>query len=348
MIQKDTFKIILPKKIPIEATFNDFVKKIGGIVISKLFTKTPNFFNADYFFEKDEIVAELKCLEKDYFNDIKLKDKIKKLYDQWYSEGLVPLLPSNKPTLINSHSLPIRCQLELINIFKRKLEESIKKANRQIRETKKYLGASNAKGLLLLANDGNLSLELEKILYLLSVILKHNYKSINSLVYFTVNMTASVPDIKEESLFWIPLERETQPAISSEFIERLFKQWKNYHQSILDMNINTYVISDPSVDFIEKCLFSPLIKTERTNVASRFKTKLKPNTFYRNLQLGFSYFCEKIENNIATFYLIKSYQCGVLTQALFTQSIEYSYQYIEITDNKEIDRLSKLLSKLTK
>jgi hypothetical protein len=48
------------------------------------------------------------------------------------------------------------CQSEWLDILQPPIEGIVRKANRQIRTTKQTLNLPNAKGLLLIANDGNL------------------------------------------------------------------------------------------------------------------------------------------------------------------------------------------------
>jgi hypothetical protein len=84
-----------PPDMEVEATFNEFVEDFGGELISKLFEgkgKRPN--NADYFFRNRTVVAEIKCLEKNYFNDRKVGEKLNLMINRWAKEGL--LRPEHK------------------------------------------------------------------------------------------------------------------------------------------------------------------------------------------------------------------------------------------------------------
>lgn len=79
-----------------------------------------------------------------------------------------------------------------------------------------------------------------------------------------------------------------------------------------------------------------------------FDTTLEQGKFYISPNLGFYYFCCGIENNLATMFLLESYQHGTLFQAKFKIDVKYSGRYIEVTDVAEIDRLRKILSKKEK
>lgn len=63
-------KLQRPEPIPVEEFFNEFVLEFGGELVSNLMPQNTNLpRNADYLFRKDLVVCELKCLEKDLFNN---------------------------------------------------------------------------------------------------------------------------------------------------------------------------------------------------------------------------------------------------------------------------------------
>ncbi|MEE9614255.1 MAG: hypothetical protein V3W31_04785 [Thermodesulfobacteriota bacterium] len=213
------------KNINIEECFDMFVKEIGGKLIKELLPKSPKTKNADYLFPESEIiVAELKCLEKDYFRDKDYKRKLNDLYSMWQSKGLVPPIYGRKT--INTKDLPLECQTDVLRIVQDSIQRVIKKANKQIRETKEHLGLPHAKGLLLLANDGNYSLESDAAMYVLGEILKgRHYSSISSIVYFTVNMRTTIPGDSREALLWVDAYREKSRGVSEEFLSSLSERW---------------------------------------------------------------------------------------------------------------------------
>ncbi len=79
-----------------------------------------------------------------------------------------------------------------------------------------------------------------------------------------------------------------------------------------------------------------------------FDTKLEPGKFYFTPNLHNYYYCEKIENSLAHFILIESYQFGMLLQARLVLETKYSAHYVEITDRKRVERLRKMLSSFLK
>lgn len=76
-----------------------------------------------------------------------------------------------------------------------------------------------------------------------------------------------------------------------------------------------------------------------------FDTTFEEGKFYEAPKLYNSYFCEKIEENIASLILIESYQHGKLLQARLKLDVKFSGHYIEITNKKTLSHLKALLEK---
>lgn len=80
-----------------------------------------------------------------------------------------------------------------------------------------------------------------------------------------------------------------------------------------------------------------------------FDTILEPGRYYRNAHLGFSYCCLEVRGSKADMVLVESYQAGRLLQGTLRGSPkEWWWQFIEATDKKEIERLTKLYETYTK
>jgi hypothetical protein len=81
----------LPPKIGIEPEMNQFVKKIGGKLVTEVVgNPSPSFLNADYAFIQDNIIAELKCLNDDKTVDKNLERKIQKLLNSLIDSRQIP------------------------------------------------------------------------------------------------------------------------------------------------------------------------------------------------------------------------------------------------------------------
>lgn len=214
------------QSISVEASFNKFVKEFGGELISEMISRNPSFKNADYFFKKRSIVAELKCLEKDLFRGEDYRTKTRLLYDNWVKRGLAPRLL--RTTTIETRNLPVECQLEVANLVKKPVEQRIKEANRQIKETKEHFNAADAEGLLLLVNDGNYSLESDAVMYLVSRCIRTQHRAITTIIYFTVNMPAIMPGVDRDVLIWLDCHRPSEAGLPREFLDSLRDGWLSF------------------------------------------------------------------------------------------------------------------------
>lgn len=121
--------------------------------------------------------------------------------------------------------------------------------------------------------------------------------------------------------------------------------------------VEIHPISKPTLDpyLLQKINVNFLYKNERTGETHRidykdlplgFDTKFEEGKFYFNPKLEFFYYCESIENDSAIIYLVESYQHGQLLQVVYKQATKYSKHYIEVTNDDEIKRLTKLLQRM--
>ncbi len=229
------------------------VKQLNGVVLDEVLER-PSFANADYWFPDVNVVAELKCLTEDLSTKATFNASVAALYTSWVKRGLVPR-PTAARLRMNLRDLPPRCAREFVDPIKKRLDAStIKKANRQIRETKQHLTAPNAKGLLLLVNDGNYMLPPTMMAHLLSHILKGQYSSINSVIYFSVNENASVPRIDMPSLFWIDALVPGREPVSLEFRRAMRTAWMAHYSRLVPEPIFEFEGSTDS-DFIDNIQF---------------------------------------------------------------------------------------------
>jgi hypothetical protein len=224
----------------VEQAFSMYVKSIGGELVSELLPKSPTFENADFLFRKREtepVIAELKCLTKDLLKE-GYQEKLEKLFEDWINRRLVP--PFHGRFVFKSEELPRKCQEELFRMLGRRVKKDVVDANRQIKETKKHFGLGHAKGLLLLANDGNYSLEFDVLLYLVDRALGRDCSGINSVICFTLNMRARMPGVERDGLFWVPANRTGIPSVSSQFLDRLRDDWVKFHSQLIGERVPTF------------------------------------------------------------------------------------------------------------
>jgi hypothetical protein len=67
-------------------------------------------------------------------------------------------------------------------------------------------------------------------------------------------------------------------------------------------------------------------------------------TFYEQPQLSNYYYCDQIVGDLATIYLVESFQLGGLVQAVFTVETRYASYYTAVRDLSIIERLKRRLA----
>ena len=232
----------------VEESFNAFVQEIGGELVSELLPKAPPFENADYIFRKvpeETVVAELKCLTEDSSEKVS-EERWEKFYACWAEKGFVSKPPAEgfRPNL---KELPLECQRDLWKWLGRPIQAQIGKANRQIKQTKEHFGLTSAKGLLLLVNDGNYSLQSDVVLSLANQVIgkyhagiEHYHSGINSVVYFTVNMEATMPNTERDLRVWVEAQREGILPVSKEFLKALQVGWVAFFERAMGEPVPTF------------------------------------------------------------------------------------------------------------
>jgi hypothetical protein len=131
----------------LEKALGKFVQSVGGETI-------PEFNDArcaDFLFREQNVVAELKTLEEEARQEH--SRKLQDLVNDWIRRGLIAVY--GRTSIALPEVSPI-CQREWLSILQPPVENLIRDASRQIRSTEKRLRLTRPKGLLLIANQGNL------------------------------------------------------------------------------------------------------------------------------------------------------------------------------------------------
>jgi hypothetical protein len=207
-----------------ETILDTCVEASGGVRVSSIVGASPSFANADYWFEADNVVAEMKSLQKNFLSNAATDHKMHLLYDKWVRTGRVN--PGYGIAEIRTDQLSPECARELINVFRAPFETGIlRKANRQIRETKEHFNRSDALGLLFLANDGNSALDPEMTIYILHHALKTKFSQIDHVIYFSTNFTIRLRGRAQDLLPFISVRLEKRREIDRDLFERIFRNW---------------------------------------------------------------------------------------------------------------------------
>jgi hypothetical protein len=202
-----------------EGYFREFVTEFGG----ELPKETHENKTADFVFRKYNVIAELKILEKDARVDH--AKKLQNLLNEWIRRG--SFLAFGR-VQISLRKLRPELQTEWINLLLPPIESIIRDANRQIRSTKRACDLPSAKGIVLIANDGNfLHTEPADYLGLIARVLGKKtqeggprFTHIDGVIYFSYR----VPVRNEAYPFWAPGYLSLDPRVR-EFQDDLQTGW---------------------------------------------------------------------------------------------------------------------------
>jgi len=207
--------------IPVEKTFDEFVTLQNGVQVSSLVGESPTFKNADYLFNQDRVIIELKEIQKDFGNDKNFLQKHDELVDKieretsWWKRlrGMEP---------------PPEYYHEVVRLFRPPLQRILKKANRQIKETKSELNLRDHQGLLMIVNDGFVSFPPALVRSIVDETLTHSYKSLDAWVYLNVNTYVDLPWSENAILPWISSYscRATDELVH--FVDDLGRCWRKF------------------------------------------------------------------------------------------------------------------------
>ena len=232
----------------IEETWDKFISISGGNRASDDIGLKPNFSNADYIFKEDNIILELKEIETEFIksNHEKLNDIFYKLFSEKIDFN--PFLDNYPEWFI----------AEYIRIARPAISRILKKANKQIRETKEFYGYKDSKGIIIFVNDGFTSLAHNIVIALACDLLTNSYSSIDCFLYTTINRYVEIEGSNEPKLLWVPIYSDKSPNELVSFIDNLGMLW---------------------FDFLENELgkFTSRIKTENRNILKNSKSIILPS-----------------------------------------------------------------------
>lgn len=227
--------------LPTEETFDRFVKSFEGQKISDLLSGNPSFQNADYLFPNENVIAELKTLQTDFGTTDSFRAKHIELVKKYLSESRMTL-----SAIFHSAEQPKEYIGDLLRLFRPALSRILKKANKQLKDTKRELKLPNTPGILLLINDDFLSLEPRFITSIICEILSHSYSSIDAFVYLTLNHYVDIPGNNDANLLWIPVYSKRSPDSLRGFVNKLGSQWFQFLETETGEFDNRIVTDDPA------------------------------------------------------------------------------------------------------
>lgn len=226
--------------LPTEETFDRFVKSFEGQKISDLLSGNPSFPNADYLFPNENVIAELKTLQTDFGTTDSFRAKHIELVKKYLSESRMTL-----SAIFHSAEQPKEYIEDLLRLFRPALSRIVKKANKQLKQTKRELNLPNTPGILLLINDDFLSLEPRFIMSIICENLSHSYSSIDAFVYLTLNHYVDIPGNNYPNLLWIPVYKRSPDSLTG-FVNKLGRQWFQFLETETGEFDNRIVTDDPA------------------------------------------------------------------------------------------------------
>lgn len=211
-----------PERIDVRREFGACIAKMGGVVTDDaLMGRANNPKNADFVFPDDGIVAELKCLEVDWADE--LAAHAPKCTEDWIQRGKLKRIAGT----VNLPDLPPALVREIVKPFRDRVQRNVLvEANKQIKQTRKDVGRPTDKGLLVVVNDGNRALAPDMMAHLLMPLLNAGlYSAINTVIYMTVNEPVKAPAPFVKAQFWAPWSIKGKDSVSEEFLRRFADAW---------------------------------------------------------------------------------------------------------------------------
>lgn len=210
--------------IMVEATWRDFVRTMGGIVVDDVMPQPREIENADFAFLDASVIAELKEIETEFSSAPAFLRGFDMLMHKLVTED-----PEWRPILFGGTGQhPAWFASEFIRLFRPPLSRILKKANRQLRLTKAHFGIDTPTGILLFVNDGFTSIGPDLIHALTSDLLLHSYSSIDCCIYLTVNRYVEIAGSDEPKLIWAPRYSNRASDRLVSFVDELGRNWYNF------------------------------------------------------------------------------------------------------------------------
>ena len=206
-----------------ESTFDAFVVRIGGSRIDTLHSDL-SVQNADYVLPHEKVIIELKTLETEVGDTDQFREKMnvanRRLFKK-HKKTPLALDPDASSEYLKA----------FIELYRAPLARIAKKANAQIKSTKRNLGYLDHQGILLLINDGFRELPPRLMLATLARILNGSCSSIRAMIYLT-NHYVVIPGDEYGRVLWVPLYADAEGDGLVDFVNRLGTAWFDYCEAL--------------------------------------------------------------------------------------------------------------------
>ncbi len=238
-----------------------------------MFAEPPKFDNADYFFKKYNVIAELKCLVDDKNNDKHFQCRI----DDIFKKNLVNsgIVVFGSP-VISTDQLSSECTKEIAELFRKPIRGVMKKANKQIRETKSNMEMNDAHGLLILINNTNSAVDPSRVMWILNESFRRDsFRSINSVLFLTLDLKATHPNLQDEVIVWIESYRDKGNLCPQALFDCLRNAIYSYWERALGKKIIPF--KPKKYEFIHEISNSNCSNTRCINLDTHIANKIELN-----------------------------------------------------------------------
>lgn len=217
--------------IDVEESVRQVVRAMGGRVLADSLPKDPGFDNADFVFDQEKVILELKCFEDDNVFSEANQTKARDLWTRWYRKHLVA---GPVPNEFDWKKLSHTHQIEFIALHTRSIQGAVRKANRQIRETRAHLGLTGYQGMLMAANNGITSVPPPWVIEGIRLnVQRHHYTEIRHFIFFTANMVVAGSDRRTVHFPWVNFDLHEDGSMNTDLTDRLAAAWRERHRQLL-------------------------------------------------------------------------------------------------------------------
>lgn len=206
--------------IATERNIDRFISSVGGARIDEQFQQ-PTFENADYIFDQQRVIIELKILETEFGETAPFLAKEQAIHEE------VAKNFSFREIIRLENAVQQFYARKKLELYRAPLSRITKKANRQIRETKKILKSGDFRGILWLVNDNFREVEVDLVFGTMCRILNGANSEIRALIYVT-NHYVDIPDNNYANFLWVPAYADHAADDLPDFVNWLGSKWHDF------------------------------------------------------------------------------------------------------------------------
>lgn len=229
--------------LAVEDTFHEFIREINETVVADELPGDPNFNNADYLLRSRSVVAELKEVTTEFLKTSGAREKQQELIKKLLENN-----PNWKPYLFGgTENYPDWFIVEYLRIARPQITRILKKANKQIKDTKSYFNLPDAPGVLFFVNDGFTSITPDLAAGIACDALVNSYSSIDCFVYLTLNRYIVLDGSNEPKLLWNPSYSSRADDSLVDYIDELGRKWFKFLDKKISFTSERIEIQDRNV-----------------------------------------------------------------------------------------------------